>query len=218
MRINENLRFAALAGLGVSRYDFDLVDGGLTLEGRMEGLRRIYGATLSGDIDLGVIKLTTDASLSRAEEDLENATLSGRYGSETKNNIPFHVGRVDATRFSLPIRAPFILTQATSSREATRLVISPGLLCQDIDSETTRLTCGYQLGGRLTGAISDRDRAYLDFRYENVDGVERQMLAVGFRHRLRTVVPLEVSLGLEQQLAGGAPDGRVMMRLNLLGE
>ncbi len=175
-RITEGLRAGAFAGLGRAWYDFALNDtDGFHLNGDMTGDRHIFGWMLSGDIRVAGTVLTTDAIVSRAVEKLGNAALDIRYLGEERTDMAFAVGTVDVTRISVPVTAPFQLTGGSGSEEAedglsSRLLLSPGLLCEDNSVSTSSLRCGYQLGARLSATKGIRSHFYANYNWESVAG------------------------------------------------
>lgn len=209
-RITENLRAGAFAGLGRAWYDFGLKESdGFLLDGKMTGKRHTFGGMLSGDINVGGTTLTTDAIVSRAVEKLGSATLAAKYLGEERSGIAFRVGTVDVTRISVPVSAPFQLSGAADSNGTTgngswsRLVLSPGLLCEDNNVDTTDLRCGYQLGARITAGDGGRSRYYVTYNWESVADMRRSLVGVGYAYRFgrNLELALELNRGLGNALA-----------------
>jgi hypothetical protein len=217
-RLAEKLRGGAFWGIGKSWYDFELRDDGLDLEGKMSGNRHVYGAMLSGDVVINGVTLTTDAILSRAVERLGRATLAAAYLGEKRSGIAFAVGSVDTTRLSIPVTGQFVLsdTQASDGR-VTKLMLSPGLLCEDSSVDASSMDCGYQLGAKLNSRLSARGAAYLDYKFESVSGLRRNLIGIGYAHQFGSQNPVEVAFDVNHgvsEMAGS--DNRAMVRLRLV--
>lgn len=208
-RITDTLRAGAFAGLGRAWYDFGLTESdGFVLDGEMTGKRHTFGGMLSGDITVGGTTLTTDAIVSRAVEKLGNATLAAQYLGEDRSGIAFAVGTVDVTRISVPVSAPFQLTgeegDATDGNGSwSRLVLSPGLLCEDNNVDSSALRCGYQLGARLTAGDGGRSRYYVSYNWESVADMRRSLVGVGYAYRFgrNLELALELNRGLGNTFA-----------------
>ena len=213
--LSDSLRSGAFVGFGRTWYDFNLTEGdGFSLDGSMRGKRRIYGWMLSGDWTIGGTVVTTDAILSRAKEQLGNAKLSAEHLGEKRSGIVFDVGTVDVTRLSAPVTAP--ITLAGSSEEygaLTRLLVSPGLLCEDNAVDSSAMRCGYQLGAKfVANDDSGRNRFYADYRWENVAGMQRSLIGLGYAYRFGGSTGLELALEVDST---GANDNRALLSLRL---
>ncbi|HEY9218662.1 MAG TPA: hypothetical protein VIO94_11470 [Phenylobacterium sp.] len=214
-QLTSELRAGAFAGVGRSWYEFDLGQDGLRVASELTGRRHIYGAMLSGDMHLGGVLFTTDMVLSRAEEDLGEARLAASFEGESRN-IALRLGSVDTTRLSIPVTTEFSLVDSEKyDGRAARLLLSPGLLCEDASADESRLNCGYQIGGRLTGRLGDHGGAYLEYRFESVDGMDRSMLAIGFADRFGYGDKLEWALDFSSGMADDVPDSRAMFHLRI---
>ncbi|MEN9719235.1 MAG: hypothetical protein RIQ99_2113, partial [Pseudomonadota bacterium] len=215
-RLSDKLRAGAFGSFGRAWYRFGLHDDGFNLAGRMTGDRYAYGAVLSGDMNLGGLKVTTDVALSRATETLGNASLSADYKGESRSGIGFHVGAVDATRLSVPAHIRLLSRgENEPAGKSVLLTFSPGLLCEDKNADASTLQCGYQLGGKLMLATGPRDRVYVDARHEDVSGTTRQLYSVGYAHRFG---PMELGVTVDQNVTayrGG--DSRAMLRIRYVG-
>jgi hypothetical protein len=215
-RLSDKLRAGAFGSFGHAWYRFGLHDDGFNLAGRMTGDRYAYGAVLSGDMNLGGLKVTTDVALSRATETLGNASLSADYKGESRSGIGFHVGAVDATRLSVPAHIRLLSRgENQPAGKSVLLTFSPGLLCEDKNADASTLQCGYQLGGKLLLATGPRDRVYVDARHEDVSGTTRQLYSVGYAHRFG---PMELGVTVDQNVTayrGG--DSRAMLRIRYVG-
>lgn len=216
-RLAEKLRGGAFWGVGKSWYNFDLRDDGLDLNGKMSGNRYVYGAMLSGDLVIEGVTLTTDAILSRAVERLGDATLAAAYRGEKRAGIAFAVGSVDTTRLSVPVTGQLVLsdTQETDGR-VTKLLLSPGLLCEDSSVDASSMDCGYQLGAKLNSSLSDRGAAYIDYKFESVSGLRRNLIGIGYAHQFGPRNALQVAFDVNHgvsEMAGS--DNRAMVRLRL---
>ena len=214
-RLSDTLRAGAFGSIGKAWYRFGLHDDGFNLAGRMTGDRYAYGAMLSGDMTLAGIKVTTDVALSRAVEKLGSASLAANYKGESRSGIGFAVGTVDATRLSVPAHLRLI-SRGDEKADSHSLVLtfSPGLLCEDKSADASGLSCGYQLGGKLSLATSSRDRAYLDARHEDVSGNTREVFSLGYAHRWG---PVELGVSVDQDVSAMRGDSRAMMRLRFVG-
>ena len=223
-RIADGLRTGAFAGLGRTWYDFALNESdGFLLNGDMTGDRHLYGMMLSGDLRVAGTVLTTDAIVSRAVEKLGNAALDIRYLGEERTDMAFAVGTVDVTRISVPISAPFQLTGGSGAEEAndglsTRLLLSPGLLCEDNSIDTSSLRCGYQLGARFTGTKGVRSRFYVDYHWESVAGLRRSLVGMGYAYRFGRKNGLELAFEVNRGVGGTTiinRDNRAMLNLRV---
>ena len=216
-RITDKLRTGAFAGVGKGWYDFGLTESdGFTLDGSMTGKRQIYGWMLSGEFNLGETVITTDAIVSHAREKLGSATLAARYLGENRTGIAFLVGSVDTTRISVPLTAPIQLTGNDELGKSARLLLSPGLLCEDNDVQTSALRCGYQLGAKLVANDGGRNRFYADYRWESVAGMRRSLIGLGYAYRFGDK-GLEVALEANRGITGMAgQDNRIWIVLRLV--
>ncbi len=216
-QLTDDLRAGVFAGLGRTWYDFGLAESdGFVLDGTMRGRRHLFGWMLSGDLAVGDTVITTDAILSRAVERLGSASLSAQYLGENRSGIAFDVGTVDVTRLSVPVTAP--ITLAGSSEEygaLTRLLVSPGLLCEDNAVDSSAMRCGYQLGAKLTANDdSGRNRFYANYRWERVSGIRRVLAGVGYSYRFGNREGLELALEANRNMAEiSGQDNRVMVAL-----
>ena len=206
----ENLRAGAFVGLGRAWYDFDLHRVGFDLSGKMEGHRQVYGAMLSGDIEVGEVLVTMDVILSRAAEELGQADLTGTVGDETRK-VLFDIGDVDTTRLSIPVSGEFILWGGDPKGWKSTLRLSPGLLCEDTSADTSSLTCGYQFGGRLIAKRDGSGGGYLDYRLESVDRRTRNMIGIGYEYIFGARRNLEWALDVTGGVVDNRPDSRAMI-------
>ncbi|HYC95654.1 MAG TPA: cadherin repeat domain-containing protein, partial [Sphingomicrobium sp.] len=213
IQLSDDLRFAAFAGWGRAWYSFDLKDDGLALEGDANGKRYLYGAALSGDLTIAGFKLTTDAILSRAVERLGSASLDARYMGEDRKNVPFRLGRVDITRLSVPVHIPITFRTPDDGREAARLEISPGLLCQDTAQHSSALDCGYELGLKFRISPELRSSLRAEARTEAVDGYILNSFSIGFQRRFGHADRLSWGVELGRHARAQQGDNRVMVRL-----
>lgn len=214
-RLSDELRVAAFGSVGQSRYKFRLNDDGFALTGRMKGDRVAYGMMLTGDFAVAGMTVTTDVALSRASESLGNAKLSARYKGESRSGIAFGVGSVDATRLSVPVHLPLLGRKTSDAKsESTQLSFSPGLLCEDTSADTSRLVCGYQLGGRYRQTLSANDRLTFDVKHEKVEGNQRNLFALGLSHLFG---PLELGVALNQEMSRYAADTRALLTVRVTG-
>ncbi len=216
--LSERLRFAAFAGVGRAWYRFRLEDGGLDLTGDATGKRHLYGAALSGDIRFGRLTVATDAILSRAVEKLGEATLDASFAGESGRDMLFRLGRVDMTRLSVPVHVPILFGSPKDGREATRLDISPGLLCQDTAADSSALDCGYQLGFKFRLAPTVRSLLRAEARTEYVDGYLLNSLTVGFQRRFGSLDQLSWGMDASRMAGGNRDENRVMVRVVSAGE
>jgi hypothetical protein len=217
-RLAEKLRGGAFWGIGKSWYEFELRDGGLDLNGKMSGNRSVYGAMLSGDVVVKGVTITTDAILSRAVEHLGDAKLAATYLGEKRSGIAFAVGSVDTTRLSVPVTGQFVLsdTQANNGR-VTKLLLSPGLLCEDTSVDASAMDCGYQLGAKLNSRLSNRGTAYFDYKLESVSGLRRNLFGIGYAHQFGAQNAVEVAFDVNHgvsEMTGS--DNRAMVRVRLV--
>ena len=216
-RISETLRTGAFAGFGRAWYDFGLTESdGFVLDGSMKGKRKLFGWMLSGDFNIGDTIVTTDAIVSRAIEKLGDATLDAQYLGENRSDIAFRVGTVDVTRISVPVTAPIHLTGSEGFGTVTRLLLSPGLLCEDNNADSSALNCGYQLGAKLVASDSAKGRFYADYRWESVGALRRSLLGLGYAYRFGPKNGLEVALEANRGITGMmGQDNRAMLTLRV---
>jgi hypothetical protein len=216
-RLNEKLRTGAFIGFGRSWYKFGLAEtDGFVLDGKMTGKRQLYGWMLSGDFNLGSTTVTTDAIISHAKENLGSATLAARYLGENRSGIGFAVGSVDTTRISLPVSAPIQLTGNNELGSSTRLLLSPGLLCEDNDVDLSSLRCGYQIGAKLVANDGTRNRFYADYRWESVAGMRRSLIGLGYAFRFGNQNGLELALEANRGLTGlTGQESRALLSIRL---
>jgi hypothetical protein len=213
--LSDQLRFAAFAGWGRAWYDFELADDGLLLNGEAKGKRHLYGAALSGDIALGGLTVTTDAILSRAVEKLGDASLDASFAGESRDDMLFRLGRVDITRLSVPVHLPIVFDRPQDGRDATRLDISPGLLCQDVAQDSSSLECGYQMGFQFRLAPAVRSLIRAEARAEAVDGYLMSSVTVGFQRRFGRSEQVAFGMDVSRNARAAQSDSRVMVRLGL---
>lgn len=217
-KFTPELRTGAFFGLGRAWYDFGLTEtDGFVLDGKMTGKRSIYGWMLSGDINVGDMVVTTDAVVSHATEKLGNAKLAAQYRGESRSGIDFEVGTVNVTRVSIPASAPIKLSGDENGIGGwSKLVISPGLLCEDNGVTSNSLTCGYQIGAKFVSQQSVRDRFYGDFQWESVSGMRRSMFAVGYAYRFGKDNKMELGLELQNGNSGlAARDSKALLSVRL---
>jgi len=217
-KFTPELRTGAFFGLGRAWYDFGLTEAdGFVLDGKMTGKRSIYGWMLSGDINVGDMVVTTDAVVSHATEKLGNAKLAAQYRGESRSGIDFEVGTVNVTRISIPASAPIKLSGDENGIGGwSKLVISPGLLCEDNGVTSNSLTCGYQIGAKFVSQQSVRDRFYGDFQWESVSGMRRSMFAVGYAYRFGKDNKMELGLELQNGNSGlAARDSKALLSVRL---
>lgn len=215
-RLTETLRAGAFAGLGRAWYDFGLRDtDGFDLTGTMRGRRYAYGAMLSGDLMVGDLKLTTDATLSHAVERLRSAKLSARYLGENRSDIAFAVGTVNSTRLSIPVTGALRLS-GSDTAEGTKLLLSPGLLCEDVSVDRSTLSCGYQLGAKVNSRFGEKSKGYLTYRYESVSGLERNLIGLGYALSFGPRNMMEIGFDVDRGISAfAADDSRAMISLRL---
>ena len=209
-----NLRLAGFGGLGRAWYSFRLNDDGLTLDGDVTGRRQIYGAALSGDIELGSLTVTTDAVVSRAVEKLGSARVGGTYRNERAAGVMFPLGSVDITRLSVPVHVPVIFGRNRLGRPLARVEFSPGLLCQDTIQDSSSLSCGYQLGLKAQISPSERGRLQAAALHEYVDGYISTRFAISFERRFFKD-RLALGMGGESEIRMGRQNNGVFVRLGL---
>ena len=214
-RLSDSLRFAAFAGWGRAWYSFGLTDGRFDLSGDMRGDRHLYGAALSGDVEVAGLAVTTDAVFSRAVERLGSATLAASVGGETRTGILFALGHVDITRLSVPVHVPIIFGRPGDGRDATRLDISPGVLCQDTAQDSSAIECGYQMAFRFRTTPSHRIALIAEARMEAVRGYWLNQFTIGFQRRLLKERPLTLGADVSRAAAVGQADHRVMVRFGV---
>jgi hypothetical protein len=214
--ISSKLRTGAFAGYGQGWYDFGLAESdGFALDGTMTGKRQVYGWMLSGDFNIGDTVVTTDAIVSHAREKLGSATLAARYQGESRSGIALAVGSVDTTRISVPVTAPIQLTGNDDLGQSARLLLSPGLLCEDNDVQLSSLRCGYQLGAKLVANDGGRNRFFADYRWESVAGMRRSLIGLGYAYRFGDK-GLELALEANRGITGmSGQDNRALLSLRL---
>lgn len=208
----KNLRAGAFLGFGRAWYDFDLHQTGFDLSGKMVGKRHLYGAMLSGDVEVGRVLVTTDVILSRATEDLDQAKLTGSAGDETRK-VLFAVGEVDMTRLSVPVSGEFRIWGDDQEGWNSTLRLSPGLLCEDSSADSSSLICGYQFGGRLTAKRSGSGAAYLDYRIEAVDDRTRNLIGIGYADTFGPRRNIEWAFDVSGGMSDDRADSRAMFHL-----
>jgi VCBS repeat-containing protein len=216
-RISDTLRTGAFIGFGHASYDFALTESdGFDLDGSMTGKRQVYGWMLSGDFNLGDTVVTTDAVISHAREKIGSAILAARYLGEDRSGIAFAVGTVDVTRISVPVTAPINLSGSADYGSWTRLLLSPGLLCEDNDVQSSGLRCGYQLGAKFVANDGARGRLYADYNWESVAGMRRSLIGVGYAYRIGEKKDLELAVEANRGLnAMTGQDNRAMLSIRL---
>ena len=216
-RVSETLRMGAFAGFGRAWYNFGLSESDeFVLDGSMTGKRKLYGWMLSGDFNIADTVITTDAIASRAVEKLGNATLSAQYLGENRSGIAFGVGTVDVTRISVPVTAPINLTGAEGFGMLSRLLLSPGLLCEDNNVDSSALNCGYQLGAKIVANDNDKGSLYADYRWESVGATRRSLFGLGYSYRFGPQNGLELSFEANRGVTGTmGQDNRAMLSLRL---
>jgi hypothetical protein len=214
--ISNKLRTGAFAGYGQGWYDFGLAESdGFALDGTMTGKRQVYGWMLSGDFNIGDTVVTTDAIVSHAREKLGSATLAARYQGESRSGIALAVGSVDTTRISVPVTAPIQLTGNDDLGQSARLLLSPGLLCEDNDVQLSSLRCGYQLGAKLVANDGGRNRFFADYRWESVAGMRRSLIGLGYAYRFGDK-GLELALEANRGITGmSGQDNRALLSLRV---
>jgi hypothetical protein len=214
------LRTGVFAGLGRTWYDFALSESdGFELGGSMTGNRRVIGLMLSGDVELGDVTLTTDAIVSHAVEKMGFARLHASFLGEEREGLAFQVGSVDVTRISLPVTAPITLRGSEGDMGGTwwRVLLSPGLLCEDNDIASSALRCGYQMGAKfVANDDSGLHRFYADYNYENAAGFTRSLVGVGYAYRLGNKRSMELALEANQGVSRFAGDEtRAMLSIRI---
>ena len=216
-RISDTLRTGTFIGFGRAWYDFGLTESdGFVLDGSMTGKRHLYGWMLSGDFNIADTVITTDAIVSRAVEQLGNASLSAQYLGENRSGIDFRVGTVDVTRISVPVTAPINLGGAEGFGFVSRLLLSPGLLCEDNNVDSSALNCGYQLGAKLVANDNDKGSFYADYRWESVGSLRRSLLALGYAYRFGRKNDLELAIEANRGVTGMmGQDNRAMLSLRV---
>ncbi len=217
-RLSKALRTGAFVGLGRTRYNFGLTDtDGFTVDGQMDGKRQVYGWMLSGDISVGGTVITADAVVSHAVEKLGSARLAAQYMGESQSGIAFAVDTVDVTRISVPVTAPIMLTGSRDGLGASsRLLLSPGLLCEDNNVESSSMRCGYQLGAKLVADDGGRSRFYADYRWESVAGLRRSLIGLGYSYRFGKSDGLELALDLNRGPTGlTGQENRALLSLRM---
>ena len=215
--ISDTLRTGGFVGLGKSWYDFALIESdGFDLDGKMTGKRQIFGWMLSGDFNLGETVVTTDAIISHAREKLGSATLAAQYLGEDRSDIAFAVGTVDVTRISVPVTAPITLTGSPDYGSYSRVLLSPGLLCEDNDVQSSAMRCGYQLGAKLIAYDGGRSRLYANYQWESVAGMRRAIMGAGVAYRVGKRNDLELALEVNRGAVGFArEDNRAMLAIRV---
>jgi len=199
--ISDTLRTGAFFGFGKTWYNFSLIDSDdFSLAGSMRGNRQLYGWLMSGEWVIGDTVLTTDAIISHAKEKLGSASLSANYMGEKRTNIDLAVGTVDVTRISLPVTAPVVLSGSSEEYgEFSRLLLSPGVICEDNSADSSSMRCGYQAGAKLiVKDDSGRNHFYADYRWENVSGIQRSLFGVGYAYRFGRRNELELAIDLNR--------------------
>ena len=135
---------------------------------------------------------------------------------ESRSGIAFAVGAVDVTRISVPVSAPINLTGSENFGMATRLLLSPGLLCEDNDVGSSTLRCGYQLGAKFIANDNGRNRFYADYRWESVASMRRSLIGVGYAYRFGGRDGLELAVELNRGLTGlTEQDSRALLSLRV---
>ena len=218
--ISDRLQTGAFVGMGRAWYNFALTEAdGFALNGDMTSNRQVYGWMLRGNFDVGGILITTDAVISHAREKLGSAILTARYQSENRSGIAFAVGRVDTTRISVPVNAQIELSGSEKFGRYSRLLLHPGLLCEDNDVDDSSLRCGYQLGAKVVANDDGRGIFFSDFRWESVAGLRRLLLNLGIGIRFGRNDNLELNLEINHSLSGittGRGDGaKLVLRQRL---
>jgi hypothetical protein len=216
-RISDTLRTGTFIGFGRAWYDFGLTESdGFVLDGSMTGKRQLFGWMLSGDFNIADTVITTDAIVSRAVEKLGNATLSAQYLGESRSGIDFRLGTVDVTRISVPVTAPINLGGAEGFGFVSRLLLSPGLLCEDNNVDSSALNCGYQLGAKLVANDNDKGSFYADYRWESVGTMRRSLLGLGYAYRFGPKNGLELAIEANRGVTGMVgQDNRAMLSLRV---
>jgi len=154
--------------------------------------------------------------VSRAVEKLGNATLSAQYLGENRSGIAFGVGTVDVTRISVPVTATINLTGAEGFGMLSRLLLSPGLLCEDNNIDSSALNCGYQLDAKFVANDNDKGSLYADYRWESVGATRRSLFGLGYSYRFGPQNGLELSFEANRGVTGTmGQDNRAMLSLRL---
>ncbi len=98
----------------------------------------------------------------------------------------------------------------------SRLLLSPGLLCEDNNVDSSALNCGYQLGAKLVANDDDKGSFYADYRWESVGSMRRSLLGLGYAYRFGPNNGLELSLEANRSLTGMmGQDNRAMLSLRV---
>ena len=217
-RISDTLRTGTFIGFGRAWYDFGLTESdGFVLDGSMTGKRQLFGWMLSGDFNIAETVITTDAIVSRAVEKLGNATLSAQYLGESRSGIDFRVGTVDVTRISVPVTAPINLGGAGGFGFVSHLLLSPGLLCEDNNVDSSALNCGYQLGAKLVANDNDKGSFYADYRWESVGTMRRSLLGLGYAYLFGPKNGLKLTIEANRGVTGMVgQDNRAMLSLGVV--
>lgn len=122
---------------------------------------------------------------------------------------------MDATRLSIPVHVPLLGGKsAKANSETAQLSFSPGLLCEDTSAASSSLTCGYQLGARYRQALGQQNRLSFDIRHEKVEGIERNVFALGLSHLFG---PLELGVALNRDMSSFAQDTRALLTIRFAG-
>jgi len=160
--------------------------------------------------------VTTDAIISHAREKLGSATLAAQYLGEDRSDIAFAVGTVDVTRISVPVTAPITLTGSPDYGSYSRVLLSPGLLCEDNDVQSSAMRCGYQLGAKLIAYDGGRSRLYANYQWESVAGMRRAIMGAGVAYRVGKRNDLELALEVNRGAVGFArEDNRAMLAIRV---
>ncbi len=177
IRIDEDLMAGAFVGYGRSWYELALVENDLSMEGEFSGERLIVGGVLRGQTSLGNRPLTIDAVVSHATESLHEAKLSVSLDSERKDGQAFDLGKISATRISVPLTLAAF--GPSGMKPGTGLDLTAGGLCES-DFFESGITCGFQAGGRLWRRSADGRYAYFDVELEEAAGIRRFRLDAGY--------------------------------------
>ena len=132
-----------------------------------------------------------------------------------RTDMLFGLGKVDITRLSVPVHVPIIFNLPGDGRDATRLDISPGVLCQDTSDDSSAIECGYQLGLKFRMAPSVRSILRAEARVEYVDGYLLNLFTVGIERRLFKDWPLVLGVDLSRTAGTLQADSRVMVRFGI---
>ncbi len=209
--LSDGIRTSGFLGLGGSWYNFSLRENdGFFLDGSILGRRLTYGWMLSGDLMLGDrVIITTDAIFSRALETLQSGSLAANYLGENRAGISFDLGKIDVTRLSLPVTAE--ITLAESSQEfgaTTSLLLSYGLLCEDLAAGSSAIECGYQLSAKLIGDEGTRrNRFYAEYAWESIDSMHRRLIGLGYAWAFGDQDGLELAFRVDQAKADSVGRG-----------